>query len=80
MDLRRRDDERGVMMKYARVRVCPEGPILVKGAAKVVDECGAEHVPTRPVVAICGCGKSSRKPSRYSTHKSVPGTSPVGTP
>jgi CDGSH-type Zn-finger protein len=67
-------------MRDARVRVCPEGPILVRGAAKVVDEHGAEHVPLRPVVAICGCGKSSRKPWCDSTHKSVPGTSPVGTP
>ena len=46
------------LVNDARVRVCPEGPILVRGAARVVDEHGVEHVPTRPVVAVCGCGKS----------------------
>ena len=40
-------------------------------------EHGVEHVPPRPVVAVCGCGKSSRKPWCDSTHRSVPGTSPV---
>jgi CDGSH-type Zn-finger protein len=64
-------------MTDARVRICPEGPILVRGAAVVVDEEGRTHTPARPVVAVCGCGKSARKPWCDSTHKSVPGTSPV---
>ena len=59
------------------MRICPEGPILVRGAAVVVDEQGLTHVPERPVVALCGFGKSARKPWCDSTHKSVPGTSPV---
>jgi len=67
-------------VKDARTRICPEGPILVRGATVVVDEHGVEHVPTRPVVAICGCGKSARKPWCDSTHKSVPGTTSVTAP
>jgi hypothetical protein len=76
----RRGSDTGRLMKDARVRVCPEGPILVRGAAKVLDEQGVERVPRRPVVAICGCGKSSRKPWCDSTHKSIPAMSPAVTP
>ena len=53
------------------VRLCPGGPLLVRGAQTVLDEEGAEHEVTRPVVALCACGKSSRKPWCDSTHKSI---------
>ncbi len=55
-----------------RVRVCADGPLLVRGADVVLDEEGTEHEVTRPVVAVCGCGKSSRKPWCDSTHKAIP--------
>jgi len=54
------------------VRVCPGGPLLVRGADVIVDEAGAEHDVTRPVVAVCACGKSGRKPWCDSTHKAIP--------
>jgi CDGSH-type Zn-finger protein len=54
------------------VRMCPGGPLLVRGAETVRDEAGEEHAVTRPVVALCACGKSSRKPWCDSTHKSIP--------
>jgi CDGSH-type Zn-finger protein len=54
------------------VRVCPGGPLLVRGATVVVDEDGVEHPTTRPVVALCACGKSARKPWCDSTHKAIP--------
>ncbi|MCW2806348.1 MAG: iron-sulfur protein [Marmoricola sp.] len=53
------------------VRACPDGPLLVRGADTVMDEDGSEHAVTRPVVAVCACGKSSRKPWCDSTHKSI---------
>jgi CDGSH-type Zn-finger protein len=53
------------------VRACPDGPLLVRGADTVVDEDGIEHAVTRPVVAVCACAKSSRKPWCDSTHKSI---------
>lgn len=53
------------------VRVCPDGPLLVRGAETIVDDDGNEHAVTRPVVAVCACGKSSRKPWCDSTHKSI---------
>jgi CDGSH-type Zn-finger protein len=54
-----------------RVRACPQGPLLVRGAAAVVDEEGNEHPVTRPVVALCVCDRSQRKPWCDSTHKSI---------
>ena len=55
------------------VRMCPGGPLLVRGAVRVRDESGEEHEVTRPVVALCVCGKSARKPWCDSTHKAIPG-------
>jgi CDGSH-type Zn-finger protein len=54
------------------VRLCPGGPLLVRGATTVTDEHGTEHEVARPVVALCACGKSARKPWCDSTHKSIP--------
>jgi CDGSH-type Zn-finger protein len=54
------------------VRPCPDGPILVRGAESVLDEDGTEVPVTRPVVALCACGKSSRKPFCDATHKAIP--------
>jgi CDGSH-type Zn-finger protein len=53
------------------VRPCPGGPLLVRGADSVVDEDGTSHEVTRPVVAVCACGKSSRMPWCDSTHKAI---------
>lgn len=50
---------------------CPDGPLLVRGASVVLDEAGNEHPVTRPVVALCVCGKSSRPPWCDGTHKLV---------
>lgn len=54
-----------------RVLACPRGPLLVRGADIVVDDEGVEHPVRRPVVAVCACGKSSRKPWCDATHKSI---------
>ena len=53
------------------VRRCPDGPLLVRGADTVRDDDGVEHPVTRPVVAVCACGKSARLPWCDSTHKSL---------
>jgi len=54
------------------VRVVPDGPLLVRGADTIRDENGDDHQVTRPVVAVCACGKSARKPWCDSTHKAIP--------
>lgn len=53
------------------VRQCPGGPLLVRGADVVRDEQGNEIPVTRPVVALCACGKSARKPWCDATHKAL---------
>ena len=54
------------------VRVVPDGPLLIRGADTIRDEHGEDHEVTRPVVAVCACGKSARKPWCDSTHKAIP--------
>ena len=51
---------------------CPDGPLLVRGADVVTDDTGRAHEVTRPVVAVCVCGKSQRKPWCDGTHKVIP--------
>ncbi len=49
---------------------CPDGPLLVRGMGREVrDDAGVAHVTTRPVSAVCCCGKSSIKPWCDGTHK-----------
>lgn len=54
------------------VQVCPHGPLLVRGAEAVLDGDGVEHPVTRPVVAVCMCGRSARRPWCDGTHKVLP--------
>jgi CDGSH-type Zn-finger protein len=66
-----------------QVRVCPDGPILVRGADEVLDEHGDAHPVTRPVVAVCACGRTSRSPWCDGTHQALQAAvgrwrSPVG--
>jgi len=60
--------------KQAPVEVtpCADGPVLVRGADTVRDDQGTPHEVTRPVVAVCTCGKSQRKPWCDGTHKVIP--------
>lgn len=59
------------MTEEVSVRLCPDGPLLVRGADTVRDDGGIQHPVTRPVVALCLCGKSARLPWCDSTHKSL---------
>ena len=67
------DSWRALSLRDEEVRLtpCPDGPTLVRRADVVVDEEGTVHAVDRPVVAVCTCGKSQRKPWCDSTHKSV---------
>jgi hypothetical protein len=58
-------DERDV-----EVISCPGGPLLVRGADSVTLD-GSRHAVTRPVVAVCVCGKSSSAPWCDGTHKVI---------
>ncbi|WP_091531665.1 CDGSH iron-sulfur domain-containing protein [Microlunatus soli] len=47
----------------------PDGPLLVRGATRVVDDDGDDHRVQRPVVAVCRCGTSTRPPWCDGMHK-----------
>ena len=54
------------------VVLCPDGPVLLRGAESVQDADGKVHRVDRPVVALCRCDKSSRLPWCDGTHKVIP--------
>jgi CDGSH-type Zn-finger protein len=58
--------------RQVTVTPCSDGPVLVRGADEVLDADGQRHRVERPVVAVCVCGKSSRKPWCDGTHKVTP--------
>ena len=52
--------------------ICPGGPMLVRGEHEIEDDEGVVHRTTRPVSAVCRCGKSASKPWCDGTHKLLP--------
>jgi CDGSH-type Zn-finger protein len=52
--------------------ICPGGPMLVRGEHAIEDDAGVVHHTTRPVSAVCRCGKSASKPWCDGTHKLLP--------
>ena len=61
------------MREPADVVITPyrDGPLLVRGAFRLVDQDGNEIDPGRDVVALCRCGKSRLRPFCDGTHKVV---------
>jgi CDGSH-type Zn-finger protein len=45
-----------------------DGPLLVRGNFRIVDEDGVEVDPGRATVALCRCGRSRSKPFCDGTH------------
>ena len=50
------------------IECAPEGPYLVKNLDRLVNARG-ERLATKPVTALCRCGRSSTKPYCDGTHK-----------
>jgi len=46
-----------------------DGPLLVRGDFRLVDQDGVEIDPGRRTIALCRCGKSAIKPFCDGTHK-----------
>jgi len=46
-----------------------DGPLIVRGEFRLVDQDGDEIDPGRETVALCRCGKSGIKPFCDGTHK-----------
>jgi CDGSH-type Zn-finger protein len=46
-----------------------DGPLIVRGSFRLVDQDGGEIDPGRETVALCRCGKSGIKPFCDGSHK-----------
>ncbi|MDX6640042.1 MAG: hypothetical protein QOF12_1053 [Solirubrobacteraceae bacterium] len=55
-----------------------DGPLIVRGPFRMVDQDGAEIELGRETVALCRCGKSRTRPFCDGTHKLVRFTAPSG--
>jgi CDGSH-type Zn-finger protein len=55
----------------ARATITPyrDGPLIVRGDFRLVDQDGAEIDPGRTTIALCRCGKSGLKPFCDGSHK-----------
>jgi CDGSH-type Zn-finger protein len=55
-----------------------DGPLLVRGPFRMVDQDGAEIEVDRDTVALCRCGKSRIRPFCDGTHRTVRFDAPSG--
>jgi CDGSH-type Zn-finger protein len=55
-------------MSDVKVKVLPNGPLLVEGPVTVIDRDGNAY-PPRPRVSLCRCGHSQQKPFCDGSHK-----------
>ncbi|GAA4663390.1 hypothetical protein GCM10023225_35140 [Kineococcus glutinatus] len=51
------------------IAVCPDGPLLVRGPALIVDADGLPVPRRRATVALCRCGRTSIAPYCDGAHK-----------
>ncbi len=51
--------------------VCPDGPLLVRGAFEILTPSGEPVPRQRQTVALCRCGASAIKPYCDGTHKLI---------
>jgi CDGSH-type Zn-finger protein len=59
------------MTPAARITPYRDGPILVRGAFSLTDQDGNVIPLHQRTVALCRCGRSSRKPFCDGTHKAI---------
>jgi CDGSH-type Zn-finger protein len=58
-------------MDEATITPYRDGPLLVRGSFKLLDQDGNEIDPGRETVALCRCGKSRLRPFCDGSHKIV---------
>jgi len=58
--------------EHPDVVLCPGGPMLLRGDHVIEGPDGRLHQTTRPVSAVCRCGKSATQPWCDGTHKVLP--------
>jgi CDGSH-type Zn-finger protein len=65
------DDADAGPLEDAGATITPyrDGPLIVRGDFRLVDQDGAEIDPGRKTIALCRCGKSGIKPFCDGSHK-----------
>ena len=58
-------------MEEVRITPYEDGPLLVRGPFRLVDQDGNEIETPRRAVALCRCGRSAIRPFCDGTHKLV---------
>ena len=48
-----------------------DGPLLIRGSFRIVDQDGNEIDPGRDTIALCRCGKSRQRPFCDGTHNLI---------
>ncbi|MCA0143699.1 CDGSH iron-sulfur domain-containing protein [Blastococcus sp. LR1] len=68
---RRYDEDLPVAERGSGTTITPyrDGPLIVRGDFRLVDQDGAEIDPGRETIALCRCGKSGIKPFCDGSHK-----------
>ena len=55
-----------------------DGPLVIRGGFRIVDQDGNDIAPGRETVALCRCGKSRTRPFCDGTHQLVRFRAPSG--
>jgi CDGSH-type Zn-finger protein len=65
------EDDEAVVEPSAGATITPyrDGPLIVRGDFRLIDQDGAEIDPGRDTIALCRCGKSGIKPFCDGAHK-----------
>ena len=63
------DDPAGEAAEPAVITPYRDGPLLVRGPFRLVDQDGSEIEVERSTIALCRCGKSKLRPFCDGTHK-----------
>ncbi len=63
------DDPGSAADPAATITPYRDGPLIVRGDFRLVDQDGAEIDPGRRTIALCRCGKSGIKPFCDGSHK-----------
>jgi len=66
------------MDELATITPYRDGPLLIRGPFRMVDQNGREIDVDRRTVALCRCGKSRIRPFCDGTHKLVRFSAPSG--
>jgi CDGSH-type Zn-finger protein len=69
MDAAPNPDRAALLGPEVTITVCPDGPLLVRGPAELIDGDGAPMTRHRNTVALCRCGRSGIAPYCDGTHK-----------